>query len=954
MTEALMEKATFSGLCRIMEGKDKTLLAAVGRAVKFSILYGAGLLGPEAAAMASAVNAAKDSGLLERGIEAVLNRFSGGQDGALEKARTAHVMMVFSAYFDAFQKGQPEDYAGIELEADEKLKAAEGALKELTPDQELVDYDLELDFGVDGLPSSYTRLEEFYGLLTEKLTTFIGGLRYIEAMKEQDKERLYAFLRKLPRLAVEEFHGQYMELSARYKEFFAYGVHSKLDGISYGQTEMLQEVRDIRNSLNEPGGKPQYMLDRGWSEPEYFVPGSRDRELAQCEELLTQRGQVYLYGLGGIGKTETAIQLARRLPNCYLIHYKGNMEDTILSMRFSGYQYKPTPGADFRQEDVNNRLDILKDHYSDAVLIVDNFDDADRSLDDLRCEDAFRRLCGLGIRLVLTTRSEAGGEGVEILPLEEEQLRTMMAYHLRDTALSPEDEDALIQAAGRHTLLLTLIAKTLRESEGDVTAGDILDALRKSTLSEQDFPEVTSDQNRSREQKQLFAHLSALFDVSKLGETARRVMAFAALLPDGGMEQGLLRACLDREEKKMLRSLRNRGWLGKNGTLYLIHPAVREVCIEELKPSDESCGAFLVKLGEQYDEMHYDHVRYGQLADTFRRASQYLQDQRGDWAHHAGVLYDKLGDYFAALEQNELCLTRSIAAFGEEHSETATACNNLGYTYGNLGNHQKALEFLEQALVIKKRLFGPENLELATLYNNMGRCYNQLGNHKKALEFQEQALTIREKALPLKHPELAISYNDVGVTYSNLGDHEKALRFKKKAMEIWKEVLPSDHPNLAISFDNVGTSYGDMGDYNMALKYQEQALTIREKVLPLDHLDFAASYNNMGTTHSKLGDHKTALKYQEMALSIIENALPWDHPKLATSYHNVAFTCHELGDYDRELELLKKAVAIREKKLPAGHPDLLNTCLGLAMAYAAKGDMEQAAHWFLKAQPPES
>ena len=690
-----------------------------------------------------------------------------------------------------------------------------------------------------------------------------------------------------------------------------------------------------------------------------FIPGSRDRELKEAEDILADQGCVFLWGIGGMGKTQVAIQLAERMGEnrtVWFLNYQVPMNDGMESLRHSilmadvkNYKFQG-PDNENRDAEYRERLAILENHRGGLTLVVDNFDREGCRLEELQAEQAYRDLLAIpDLKLVFTTRSEVSG-GVHIGPISEENLLTLIRNSYKKSV--PEETLlALIRQVGGHTLMVDLMAKTLKEGMGSLTPKSLLRALREGDLQGQKLYPVFNDRNNAMTKDRLDGHLRKLFDLSGMDETRRRIMRWATLLPAMGMDVPLFEAGLEPNDGEDLRHLRACGWLTMDDEEKLyIHPVVREVCREVLKPGDENCGAFLERLWNLYDlKKEYHAEVFHQLAQCFTEASEHLEDWMGDWALYAGRYWNLIGQAQSALECDKRMVARSEENLSSDSQKLATAYNNVGNTYGALGDHGKALEYQMKAIGIWEKVLPPDHPDLATSYNNVGCTYGALGDHGKALKYKLKALAIREKILPPEHPDLAVSYNNVGGTYGDLGVHEKALEYKLKALAIREKVLPPDHPSLATSYNNVGYTYGDLGDHGKALEYQRKALAIHEKVLPPDHPDLAVSNNNVGYTYGDLGDHGKALEYQLKALAIREKILPPDHPDLATSYNNVGYTYGDLGDHGKALEYQLKDLAICEKVLPSDHLDLAISYHNVAFAYAWMGEFSQALVFFEKA-----
>ena len=494
--------------------------------------------------------------------------------------------------------------------------------------------------------------------------------------------------------------------------------------------------------------------------PEFRTPTGflgREEELAQIRS--AREKPVILRGLGGVGKTALAIQYSKEWPGkVFFLRFADSFCHTLAD---GVGRFLPDGERRGLEEDAvaDKALALLAQGGPDSLLILDNAEKEGSRWSDLTRDPYYEKLRHLPLRLLMTTRMYDSG-GISIASLPREQLYRIFRGHGLD--LPQKKMDDLIDSVDGHTMTVDLIARTLREGGGLVSTDDILTAMRNSTLAQSDFDEVETD--HERQQRQIYGHLRELFSLSGVTEEGRTALACATLLPADGMEGRWFLNALGSGPCRAIKALSKRGWVDSTNNRFTIHPVIRLVCREELKPTDETCGPFLRGLDDQYDPKEaYDKEKYRQLAETFTLASTHLEDRAGDWALWAGHFWSKLGDAKSALD-----------------------CR------------QKMVQKLEASM--------PDSPELAIAYNNLGTTYSELGDHKQALKYKLKDLAICEKVLPDSHLSLATSYNNVGNTYGALGDHKKALEYLLKALAIREQVLPEDHPNIAAAYNNVGTT----------------------------------------------------------------------------------------------------------------------------------------------------
>lgn len=672
----------------------------------------------------------------------------------------------------------------------------------------------------------------------------------------------------------------------------------------------------------------------------------RKRELDILEKAIEDNTKpIVISGLGGMGKTELVTHFGRQYKNgnVYFASFQNSFRKTVTNSIAKGIPDLVDKNLT-EEETYKIVIDRIRMCGKNDILVIDNVDNEDRNFTDL-ADDSYRTLCGLDIQIILTTRFVVP-RSIEINALAHKELYCIFEKH--KVNITQPEMDKLIQAVDGHTLTIDLIARTMRSSWRKVTSEMLLDALQEKKLAVANYREVSTDYNRSNKQERIYDHIRTLFNVAGIPETAKMILRCAVLLPQDGMDSEIFGMAIPIECQNTLDDLVDHGWLNNKDSRLTIHPVIRLVSREELKPDDSSCNVFLQAVWDQYDEKSYEANQLRQRAELFANATQELSDTDGCWSLFAGQFYGKLGLFQIELQYEINSLEIRKKTLHKDHPELATAYNNVGCTLGKLGLHQKALEYYEKSIGILKKDLPKDNSTLASSYCNMGYCYSELGEYHNALAYHRRAFSIQTKMLCTDHPDLAITCNNIGFAYGMLGNNEKALKYQMRALSIRQKNLPPNHPDIALSYDNIGFLLSNSGKHENALTYFLKALDIREMMLPDDHPDIAHSCNNVGVTYNDLGEHKHALQYLKKSLDIMEKAFPAGHPDFASTYSNLGLAYEVLGEYRKGLSFLKKALEIREKYLPPNHPSIVTSLSNIAWVYARMDEYSIALKYLRK------
>ncbi len=262
--------------------------------------------------------------------------------------------------------------------------------------------------------------------------------------------------------------------------------------------------------------------------------------------------------------------------------------------------------------------------------------------------------------------------------------------------------------------------------------------------------------------------------------------------------------------------------------------------------------------------------------------------------------------------------------FGESDSRVATTVNNLGLVLRDQGDLEGAKACFERALKIAEAAFGPDHPEVAIDVNNLGLVLRTEGDLEGAKACYERALKIGEATLGHDHPSVAIRVNNLGGVLEAQGDLEGAKACYERALKIDEAAFGPDHPEVATDVNNIGGVLRTEGDLEGAKACFERALKINEAAFGADHPNVAMCLNNLGVVIEELGDSEGGKSCYERALKIDEAAFGPDHPNVARDLANLGDTLEALGDLEGAKACFERALRIFRQFLGDEHPRTKN------------------------------
>ncbi len=281
-------------------------------------------------------------------------------------------------------------------------------------------------------------------------------------------------------------------------------------------------------------------------------------------------------------------------------------------------------------------------------------------------------------------------------------------------------------------------------------------------------------------------------------------------------------------------------------------------------------------------------------------------------------------------------------AAGPEDLYTAMSLNHLGVLYTKQGKYEQAEPLLHRALAIRRQALGAEHSDTATILGNLATIYDAQGQYEQAESLLQQVLVIRRQARGPEHLETANSINNLAFLYARQGKYEQAEPLYQDALDICEKILGAKHPDTAICLNNLAALYEKQGRFDQAESLLQRALAICEQVLGPEHPDTARQFSNLAEIHERQGAYEQAETLYRRALAIYEQLFGSEHASALVVSSNLAALYYTQGEYGQAEQLLQGTLAGIERVLGQEHPDTATFVSNLALLYYVQEKYEQA------------
>jgi hypothetical protein len=219
----------------------------------------------------------------------------------------------------------------------------------------------------------------------------------------------------------------------------------------------------------------------------------------------------------------------------------------------------------------------------------------------------------------------------------------------------------------------------------------------------------------------------------------------------------------------------------------------------------------------------------------------------------------------------------------------------------------------------------------------------QMGQVAEARALNEEALARHRRVLGRNHPDTLCSANNLANDLQRLGEYEAARELHEDTLTRRRRILGEDHPETLDSASNLAGDLYLQGDYEAARELNEDTLTRRRRVLGEDHPDTLSSAAGLANDLYSQGDYQAARELDEDTLARRRRVLGEDHPHTLLSANNLATSLRRLRDFGAARELDEDTLARRRRVLGEDHPDTLDSASNLAVDLRALGKSRQGS-----------
>jgi tetratricopeptide (TPR) repeat protein len=681
-----------------------------------------------------------------------------------------------------------------------------------------------------------------------------------------------------------------------------------------------------------------------------------------------------LTGLGGIGKTQTAIEYAYRYRQDYraILWVRAANQETLTADLAALARLLHL--LERESQDQRHIVAVVKRWLAREqgwLLILDNADDLTLIEDVLPT--------GAEGHVIVTTRTQATGTLAENLAVEKlDQAEGILLLLRRAKLLAPDapldsvsrrlysQAQAIVQALDGFPLALDQAGAYLEE-----TGCGLTDYLTLYERRRQFFLSRPGAESTNYPETIASTWLLSFEQVEQQSPAAAELLRLCAFLqPDAIAEEIITEGAAHLGPilgpvaadllslNEALRVLRRYSLIKRDPEVRVLnlHRLVQAVFRDRLDTATERQWAERAVLALNAAFPEIDHTVWDRCERLLPQAqvAATLIEQHGLTLPEAVRLLHQAGSYLNARRLHaqagpflQQALRIAEVVWGTQHSETASLLNDLADVFTRQGKLEQAESLLLRSLAQRKELRGAEHGEVAESLYYLGELYFDQGKYQQAEPFYLQALAIWENPSGAGRmntaQRLAHTLNVLAFLYYQIGRFEQIESLYQRALHIQETQLGPDHPETAESLSGLAAFlYRVQENYERAEQLLHRAVQIREQALGAEHPLLANSLGILAQLLTLQERYVEAEPLHLRALRIREEIYGPEHHETAYSLNDLAVFYERQGKYEQAERLFLRALQIREQGLGSAHPYVARNLTLLAQFYQVRGQLKRA------------
>ncbi len=296
----------------------------------------------------------------------------------------------------------------------------------------------------------------------------------------------------------------------------------------------------------------------------------------------------------------------------------------------------------------------------------------------------------------------------------------------------------------------------------------------------------------------------------------------------------------------------------------------------------------------------------------------------------------------AARTVAEQLLDRCRSILGPDHPDTLTAASTLIRALVSLGEAQPARALGEDTLQRCHRVLGPDHLTTLTAAAALTRALVELVAEEPARALGQDTLQRCRRVLGPDHPTTLRAAATLTGALVRLGEGEPAHALGQDTLQRCRRVLGPDHPTTLRAAATLTGALAGLGEAEAAHALGQDTLQRSRRALGPDHPTTLTAAGALTVALAGLGEAEPARALAEDTLQRSRRVLGPDHPITLMAAAGLTLALLLRSEAEPARALAEDTLQRSRRVLGPDHPITLEAAAGLTLPLVLAGEAEPA------------
>lgn len=347
-----------------------------------------------------------------------------------------------------------------------------------------------------------------------------------------------------------------------------------------------------------------------------------------------------------------------------------------------------------------------------------------------------------------------------------------------------------------------------------------------------------------------------------------------------------------------------------------------------------------------------DWVRYQWKHGEFESAMVLARRLENLWTHllgadhqqtlhlqfHIANLLRSQGQFADARDLDTYVLERQRAVLGTDHPHALITANGLGADLRALGDFQRALALDQETYESFKDQFGEDYPRTLAAAHNLGSSLRLAGDCFTARQLDEESLDRQRQVLGRDHPHTLLSAASLALDLRAAGAFRDSVNLLRETWEKYRDVVGDDMTETLLTATSLAVSLRKAGEQSEARTLAQDTYERYKRRYGADAPDSQSCALNLACDYAAVNEMSHALELVTGVKATLQASLGAEHPVTLVAANNLACYLRCIDRLPEALALIDETLGRMQRNLGESHPLTLSCAVNLANCRGDAGD----------------